>query len=416
MSAATSAPQAPFDTDVIIVGGGMVGGVLARALSAEGWDVEVIEPRPPGESSSFDGRLTAVADAGWQYLDTLGLVDASLAAAAERIREVRVFDRGHFGLTRITAKSAGVEALGYVMPNRALGERLEALREQSAGESGGESGGDAGGVTYRRPSRYTGHETDADGVTVSLVEGAEERAVTRRARLVVAADGAESAVREQAEMAVRRHEYQQVATVATAMPARPHRGIAFECFTTGGPLAVLPAADGRVSLVWVARGEQAARLAGHDDPTFARAADAVFGHRLGGFSAVSPRAQYPLSLVTADEPVADRLVVLGNAAHALHPVAGQGFNLCLRDIRDLARVLRADRGAAVDPGDPERLARYRSLRQADYRRTIGLTDGLVRGFSLDLPGLGHLRGGTLSLFDSLLPLKNRLVRATRGIA
>ena len=412
MNRASQVSQAPFDTDVMIVGGGMVGGVLARALAADGWRVEVIEPRRPDESASFDRRLTAVADAGWQYLDTLGLVDAPLATAAERIREVRVFDRGHFGLTRITARSVGVEALGYVMPNRALGERLEALLADPPPADAT--------VTYRRPARYEHHETDAAGVTVTLREGSgegvDEQRVTRRARLVVAADGAESAVRERADMGVKRREYEQVATVATALPARPHRGVAFECFTTGGPLAVLPAADGRVSLVWVARRDEAERIATLDDPAFARAVDAAFGHRLGGFSAVSPRGQYPLSLVTATEPVDDRLVVLGNAAHALHPVAGQGFNLCLRDIRDLARVLHADRGAAVDPGDPERLARYRSLRTADYRRTIGLTDGLVRGFSLDLPGLGHLRGGTLSLFDGLLPLKNRLVRATRGIA
>ncbi|MFP4463163.1 MAG: FAD-dependent monooxygenase [Guyparkeria sp.] len=396
-----------FDTDVMIVGGGMVGGVLARALAADGWTVEVIEPRQPDDSASFDRRLTAVADAGWQYLDTLGLVDAPLAAAAECIREVRVFDRGHFGLTRITARSAGVEALGYVMPNRALGERLEALlASPPAGD---------GRIRYHRPARYEHHDTDADGATVVFhVDG--EGLVTRRARLVVAADGADSTVREQADMAVRRREYDQVATVATAMPARPHDGVAFECFTTGGPLAVLPAAEGRVSLVWVARCAEAERLATLDDEAFARAVDETFGHRLGGFSALSPRGQYPLTLVTANEPVADRLVVLGNAAHALHPVAGQGFNLCLRDIRDLARVLRADRGAPVDPGDPTRLARYRAMREADYRRTIGLTDGLVRGFSLDLPGLGHLRGGTLSVFDGLLPFKNRLVRATRGIA
>ncbi|MFI9655259.1 FAD-dependent monooxygenase [Guyparkeria sp. GHLCS8-2] len=396
-----------FDTDVMIIGGGMVGGVLARALAADGWSVEVVEPRRPDESASFDRRLTAVADAGWQYLDTLGLIDAPLAAAAERIREVRVFDRGHFGLSRITARSAGVEALGYVMPNRALGERLEyLLAEPPTG---------AGPIRYHRPARYERHATDADGATVVLRDDDEEL-VTRRARLVVAADGADSAVREQAEMGISRHEYGQVATVATAMPARPHDGVAFECFTTGGPLAVLPAAEGRVSLVWVARRAEAERLAMLDDEAFARAVDETFGHRLGGFSALTPRGQYPLTLVTANEPVADRLVVLGNAAHALHPVAGQGFNLCLRDIRDLARVLRADRGGAVDPGDPSRLARYRSLRQADYRRTIGLTDGLVRGFSLDLPGLGHLRGAALSVFDGLLPFKNRLVRATRGIA
>lgn len=407
MSGIPQTDQSRFDTDVVIVGGGMVGGVLARVLAADGWEVEVIEPRHPDESASFDRRLTAVADAGWQYLDTLGLVDVPLAAATEAIREVRVFDRGHFGLTRITARSAGVAALGYVMPNRALGERLETLRMDPP------SG--AAAVVYRRPAHYQQHVTDADGVTVTLREGADERVTTRRARLLVAADGAESSVREQAGMDVRRRQYDQVATVTTAVPARPHEGVAFECFTTGGPLAVLPAADGRVSLVWVARREEAARLAELDDASFARSADKAFGHRLGGFSAVTSRVQYPLNLVTAAEPVSERLVVLGNAAHALHPVAGQGFNLCLRDIRDLSRVLRADRAAPVDPGDPVRLARYRSLRLADYRRTVRLTDGLVRGFSLDLPGLGPLRGGMLSMFDGFLPLKNRLVRATRGL-
>lgn len=402
-------PGADHDTDVVIVGGGMVGGVLAQAMALDGWRVEVVEQRAPGGSSSFDRRLTAVADAGWQYMDTLGLVDQALAAAAEGIREVRVFDRGHFGLTRITARSAGVEALGYVMPNRELGERLETLLEEPpAGQAP---------IRYHRPARYLSHDTDESGVSVQIACGSEDKPQPTwlRARLMVAADGADSPVREQAGLSVQRREYDQVATVATAMPARPHRGVAFECFTTGGPLAVLPAADGRVSLVWVARRDEAERVVQLDEGSFAQAVDAAFGHRLGGFSAISPRAQYPLSLVTAGEAVADRLVVLGNAAHALHPVAGQGFNLCLRDIRDLTRVLRADRGARVDPGAPDRLARYQSLRQADYRRTIGLTDGLVRGFSLDLPLLGHLRGATLSLFDGVIPLKNRLVRATRGI-
>ncbi|MFP4639077.1 MAG: FAD-dependent monooxygenase [Guyparkeria sp.] len=393
--------------DVVIVGGGMVGGVLAQALSRDGWNVTVVEQRAPERSTSFDQRLTAVADAGWQYMDTLGLVDGSLRDAAGAIREVRVFDRGHFGLTRITARSAGVEALGYVMPNRELGERIEARLEVPVPGQGA--------IRYRRPARYVSHQADEAGIEVRIA-GEDERQETIRARLMVAADGAESPVREQAGMSVRRREYDQVATVATAMPARAHSGVAFECFTTGGPLAVLPAADGRVSLVWVARRDEARRIAALDDAAFARAVDETFGHRLGGFTAPSARAQYPLSLVTAEQAVAERLVVMGNAAHALHPVAGQGFNLCLRDIRDLTRVLRPDRGEAVDPGDPGLLARYRSLRSADYRRTIGLTDSLVRGFSLDLPALGHVRGATLSLFDGLLPMKNRLVRATRGIA
>lgn len=402
---------APVSVDIVIVGGGMVGGVLAHALTQDGWRVAVLERAMIGRSPSYDERMTALSDGSWRYLKALGLVDPFLDQAAEPIREVRVVDAGHFGLTRITAESVGVAALGRVVANRALEAAIKRanLRLPYQAAMGGEP---PQPPLWYQPAEYEGHASDEQGVQVTLRRQGER--IVLNARLIVAADGAQSTVRQSQALPIRSESYEQTAIISTALPRRSHRNIGFECFTRGGPLAVLPLTGNRVSLVWVVRSTEVDALMALDDPEFVRAIDTRFGHRLGGFSALSPRHAYPLTLIEAESVLDDRLVVLGNAAHALHPVAGQGFNLCLRDIRDLAGALRADCGQSVDPGDPARLNRYADRRRDDYRRTIGLTDGLVRGFSLDLPGLGALRGAILSGFDGLLPAKRRLVRMTRG--
>ncbi len=394
--------------DIIIVGGGMVGGVLAHALKLDGWRVTVLEGAAEGASNSFDARLTALSDASWRYFDALGLIDETTARAAQAINEVRVVDSGHFGMTRITkANNQGV-ALGQVIGNRAIGAAIE--RVESAAQIM-----DTGTVQRLQPARYTGHRLINEGTEVEVQFDYHGAQHTLQARLLIAADGAYSSVRAATKKPVEKSEYEQTAIVCTAKPARAHHGTAFECFTRGGPLAVLPAPAGRVSLVWVNRDEDVSQLMALEPEAYAQRLDELFRHRLGGFTELTPRQAYPLNLITLQELVDERLVILGNAAHALHPVAGQGFNLCLRDVRDLTAALRADRGAPVDPGDPERLKRYAAERTDDYRRTIGLTDRLVRGFSLDLPGAGIVRGALLSLSDGIFPFKNRLVRLTRGI-
>lgn len=397
-----------LEQDIIIVGGGMVGGVLAHALSRDGWRVTVLERAPKGHSPSFDHRLTALSDASWRYLDDLDLIDEAAERRAQPICEVRVTDHGHFGMTRITMANNGGVALGRVMGNRALGEAIERARGRT---------NTRGAIQLLQPAGYLSHAVVADGTSTRVRVDIDYhgRTHTLNARLLIAADGAGSTVRSASDVPVETQAYGQTAIVCTALPARPHRGVAFECFTRGGPLAVLPAPDGRVSVVWVNRDEAVAELMALDDADFAQRLDTLFRHRLGGFSQLTARHAYPLNLVTAQDLIDDRLVILGNAAHALHPVAGQGFNLCLRDVRDLAAHLRADLGAPVDPGDPGRLAGYAAQRRGDYQRTIGLTDRLVRGFSLDLPGMGVVRGAVLSVFDALLPAKNRLVRLTRGL-
>ncbi|WP_082922674.1 FAD-dependent oxidoreductase [Halothiobacillus diazotrophicus] len=399
---------AAMEQDIVIVGGGMVGSVLAHALSRDGWRVTVLERATKGHSPSFDHRLTALSDASWRYLDDIGLIDSAADRRAQPICEVRVTDHGHFGMTRITTANNGGVALGRVMGNRALGEAIERARERS---------GTSGAIHMLQPAGYLGHQLEGTGTAgrIRVDIDYQGSSHTLTARLLIAADGAGSTVRAATEVPVATQAYGQTAIVCTALPARAHHGVAFECFTRGGPLAILPAPDGRVSVVWVNRDEQVSELTHLSDEDFARRLDHLFRHRLGGFSQLTPRHAYPLNLVTAQDLIEDRLVILGNAAHALHPVAGQGFNLCLRDVRDLAVHLRADRGEFVDPGDPARLAAYAEQRRSDYRRTIGLTDRLVRGFSLDLPGLGMVRGAILSAFDGLVPAKNRLVRLTRGL-
>jgi len=401
----------PVSVDIVIVGGGMVGGVLSHALSREGWRVAVLERAAVDRSPSYDERMTALSDGSWRYLNALGLVDSFLDQAAEPIREVRVVDAGHFGLTRITADGVGVSALGRVVANRALEAAIK-RSTQHLSHLPAMGGKHPQTPMWFQPAEYLGHVSDDRGVKVTLRHHGEE--VVLDARLLVAADGAQSTVRKAQALPIRSEPYEQTAIISTALPRRAHRNIGFECFTRGGPLAVLPLTENRVSLVWVVRSGEVDGIMALDDDAFIRAIDTRFGHRLGGFSELSTRHAYPLTLIEAESVLDDRLVVLGNAAHALHPVAGQGFNLCLRDIRDLVAALRADRSQAVDPGDPARLARYAEQRKDDYRRTIGLTDGLVRGFSLDLPGLGVLRGKILSAFDGLLPAKHRLVRMTRG--
>lgn len=403
--------QSPIDCsmqDIIIVGGGMVGGVLAHALKRDSWRVTVLEGSAAGASSSFDARLTALSDASWRYFDALGLVDETTARAAQAINEVRVVDSGHFGMTRITKANNHGVALGQVIANRAIAAAIERVEQEKPPS-------DSGTVQRLQPARYTRHNVINNGAQIEVAFDYHGSAHTLQARLLIAADGAFSSVRTAAHKPVEQSKYGQTAIVCTAKPARAHHSTAFECFTRGGPLAVLPAPAGRVSLVWVNRDEHVDELMALEPQAYAKRLDELFHHRLGGFSELTPRHAYPLNLITLHNPVDERLVILGNAAHALHPVAGQGFNLCLRDVRDLTAALRADLGQAVDPGDPVRLKHYAQERADDYRRTINLTDRLVRGFSLDLPGAGMVRGALLSISDGIFPFKNRLVRLTRGI-
>ncbi|MBX3702475.1 MAG: 2-octaprenyl-6-methoxyphenyl hydroxylase [Steroidobacteraceae bacterium] len=388
--------------DVAIAGGGMVGLSLAAALAPLPLAVVVIEPVAPDASSqpSFDARTTALSAGSRRVLEGIGVWDG-IRAAATPIRRIHVSERGSFGFARLTAEEQGIAALGYTIENRLLGR---ALRERCA-----------------RIDRLTLVAARAQGVAADAtgLRLATDRGDGIVARLVVAADGAESAVRRALGIAATSSDYGQHAVIAHVDTERFHDYTAYERFTPQGPIAVLPIGEGRSAVVWTLAPEAAERALGLDDQTFIAELQQAFGSRLGRITRVGRRQAYPLSLTRSERLTAARAVVLGNAAQGLHPVAGQGFNLGLRDVAALAELLAEDcaaRGAAADPGSAPLLERYAAWRQPDREAVIRFTDSLVRGFGMPLAPLRALRATGLLAFDLLRPVKHEFARRTMGLA
>ena len=386
--------------DVAIVGGGMVGASLAVAL--EGLDVRValIEavPHDSAQQPSFDERTTALSNGSRRILQSLEVWRA-VAAAAAPIRKIHVSDRGHFGFARIEAAEQGLEALGHVVPNRLLGA---ALWSRLAGRSD---------VRVYCPARISRIEPGEDVVRlmVSEVEGGESPI---QARLVVAADGVGSIVRSAFGVAVEVRDYGQTAVISTVLPRKFHEHVAYERFTADGPLAILPLADGRCTLVMTSSHQSAEAAMGWSDEVFLAELQRRFGFRLGRFLKVGRRVAYPLALTRARRTSAGRCIIVGNAAQALHPIAGMGFNLGLRDVASLAELIAEHRAL-----DPAKLASaYDEWRAGDRREIIAFTDGLVRLFSHRFAPLRQLRDLGLLAFDLLPPAKAALASLSTGAA
>lgn len=391
------------DYDVIIAGGGMVGASLAVALGGLPLRTLVVEAAPPADAGqpSYDDRATAISESSRRILAGIGVWPA-LAAAAAPIREVHVSERGAFGATRLRAAEQGLQSFGHVVENRALGKALwERIGVQPR-------------LAAWSPARVAGVEQDAAHVRV-LIERESAGEVRASARLLVAADGANSPLRAMAGIAHEAREYGQVAVIANLTPAIDHGGRAFERFTPDGPLAVLPLTRGRVTIVWTLAPAEAAAVVALDDAQFLAALQAAFGYRLGAFRKVGRRASYPLSLVQAKDWHAGRIALVGNAAHGIHPVAGQGFNLGLRDVAALAELL-AREGPAGDPGSAPMLAEYAEWREADRARTVRDTDGLVQVFTSDFAPLRAGRRLGLVGLDLFPPARAAVARRGMGLA
>jgi 2-octaprenyl-6-methoxyphenol hydroxylase len=382
--------------DVAIVGGGMVGASLALALAGTRLRVALIEAVRPDatEQPSFDERTSALGNGSRRILETLGVWE-HLAPQAGAVREIQVSDAGHFGAARLRAAEQGLEALGFVVPNRCIGAALwHALAQRP-------------GLQVRMPARVEAVHLDAAGVRLTVTGATPERI---DARVVVAADGAQSLVRTAAGIAAQVEDYQQVAVVVHLLSDRPANGVAFERFTTTGPLAVLPLPDGRYTVVWTLAPERAREVLALADEAFIGALQRAFGWRIGRILRVGARGAYPLRLSRAEGMTGRRCVLVGNAAQALHPVAGQGFNLGLRDAALLAEIL-AD---AEDPGAAAVLEDYQRRRVADRRGMIGFTDGLVKLFASEVPGVAAARTLGLLLFDVTPGAKRALARISWG--
>jgi 2-octaprenyl-6-methoxyphenol hydroxylase len=389
--------------DLVIVGGGMVGASLAIALANRGLSIALIEAHPPGADSqpSYDDRAIALAYGTRRIFEAIGVWPA-LQALAEPILAIHVSDRGHFGATRLRAADEGVPALGHVVTARELGGvLLERLRADAA-------------LEWIAPARVVSFaDRGDDGVQVGVER--DGLMSTLDCRLLVAADGGSSSIREQLDVPVVRWQYGQSAVVTNITPGRPHRNVAYERFTDTGPVALLPMSGGRCAMVWTVRDEQVPEVLALDNDAFLGAFQQRFGYRLGRFERVGRRTAYPLSLLRARESVRGRVAVIGNAAHTLHPIAGQGFNLGIRDVAALAEVVDDAYAAGGDIGSPEVLARYERWRAAEQRGVALATDGLARLFSNPL-GIVRLGRNLGLLAMELLPAaKHPLARGAMGL-
>ncbi len=394
-----------MQADVVIAGGGMVGASLALALSRLDLDVALVEAAPftTGSSPSFDDRTTALSNGSRRIMEVLGVWPQVLHEATP-IKRIHVSDRGRFGFARIDAGELEIDQLGHVVPNRVLGA---ALWEQLKATK----------IRVIAPARVADYVVEGQECRIKL-EGSAAGSGAVSARLLIAADGAQSAVRGAAGVGASTWDYEQTALVANLTTQRFHENVAYERFTPAGPIAILPLAEGRVGLIWTLPPDQAAAtLALTDDEFLSRLQDA-FGMRLGRFLSIGKRQSYPLSLTRADEQVTERVVILGNAAQGLHPIAGQGFNLGLRDVASLAEVLADARStsAAMDPGATDLLERYRAWRQDDRRRIIAFTDGLVRVFRQPFAPIRMLRDVALLAFDLSPQAKQALSQLSLGAA
>ena len=373
--------------DVVIVGGGPVGAALALALAdgkqsvllVEARDEPVYEADPRALALSFGSRL---------ILERIGVW--SRIAATTAIQVIHVSQRGAFGRAVLTAGEAGLPALGYVVPHaslqRALGESLQRVSD----------------VTLLTGSRAIKVEATAESVYVQF-DSPSSIQCTARAKLAVIADGG-AASRGLTRMQVR--EYTQSALVANVLTSKPHQNWAFERFTPDGALALLPR-DAGFALVWTSAPEPAGRLCSLPASAFLEHLQTAFGERAGTFTAVEGRVTFPLALRVAEPPTVPRTLLLGNAAQTLHPVAGQGLNLGLRDAWELAEDVQLRPG---DPGSGQVLKGYAARRRRDRANGVMVTDGLVRVFSNNRLQLRWLRGCGLTLLDSLPPVKRAFMQ------
>jgi 2-octaprenyl-6-methoxyphenol hydroxylase len=391
------------DYDVLIAGGGMVGASLACSLRDKALRVGVIEAVPFGSASqpSYDDRSIALAYGSRRIFDAMGLW-RDLADKVSHIKKIHISNRRFFGFTHLDHRDMGVDALGYVVENRLLGQVLgHALEAQS-------------NVELTTPARLVDFRYEDDAAVAVVEQNGQRRNIG--ARLLVAADGADSPLRKLLNIEVRRSDYRQTAIIANVTPAGPHHNVAYERFTDTGPLALLPMTENRCSLVWTVGPDRVDELMALDDDRFLEQLQQCFGQRLGRFARIGRRSAYPLALVQARQHVVNRVALIGNAAHTLHPVAGQGFNLGIRDVAALAQVICDAVSRNEDPGSLNVLREYAQWRQQDHRRIITFTDMLARVFANPLRPVAAARNIGLLTIDLVPPVKRMLTRNTMGMA
>lgn len=386
--------------DVAVVGGGMVGATAALALARAGFSTALLEARAPtawNVSDEVDLRVVGLAPSSLALLDDLGVWTSICDARAGPYAHMHVWDAESGAAIDFDAASEGHDLLGHIVENNLVQWTLWQALE-------------AAGVRRLCPAEVKGFEAREDRIQLELADGE-----TLAAGLLVAADGAASPLRQLAGIGTRGHDYAQRAVVAHVRTERPHQNTAWQRFLSSGPLALLPLADGRSSLVWSLPEAEAQRVLALDDQAFLDELGFASDFRLGRIISTTPRAAFPLKLQLAERYQADRFVLLGDAAHTVHPLAGQGVNLGFRDVTELRDTLVAARAAGRDIGAAHVLRRYaRRRRSADTLDALGF-DALARIYAWQSPTLIAARGLGVRLLDHLAPLKRRIIEHAAGL-
>ncbi|MFK2877481.1 UbiH/UbiF/VisC/COQ6 family ubiquinone biosynthesis hydroxylase [Rhodanobacter hydrolyticus] len=390
----------PPALDVAVVGGGMVGAAAALALARAGFVTALLEaraPQPWSMADEVDLRVVGLAPSSVALLDKLGVWAAIRDARSGPYAHMHVWDGENGAAVSFDAADEGRDLLGHIVENNLVQWTLWQALEAS-------------GVRRLCPAEVRGFEAREDRVALELADGE-----SLSARLVVAADGAASPLREMAGIATRGRDYAQRAVVAHVATERAHEQTAWQRFLPTGPLALLPLADGRSSVVWSLPEHEALRVLALGDAAFMQELGVASDFRLGRIASVTKRAAFPLKLQLAETYQSERLVLLGDAAHAVHPLAGQGVNLGLRDVAELCDVLAAAREAGRDIASPHVLRRYaRRRRSADTLDARGF-DVLARIYAWQSPPLVAARGLGVRLLDRLVPLKRRIAQHAAGL-
>jgi 2-octaprenyl-6-methoxyphenol hydroxylase len=388
--------------DIVIVGSGLAGNCLALMLKNTGLRIAIVEAatREQLQASPAGDRALALAAGTVQTLDSLGLWQG-ISKVATAIKHIHISDQGHFGKTRLSAQKEQVEALGYVISARDIETHIANLVSEST-------------IELITPARVVGLMSSDNEIFINLKQETESLNIT--AKLLVGADGGLSSVRQLMGITQNVTEYDQTALVTTIKSTLANNNTAFERFTASGPLALLPIGSHECSVVWTRKDEDANALMLGSEIDFIAELQQCFGYKLGQLSLTAPRRAFPLSLIRAERMVDGRTVIIGNAAHQLHPVAGQGFNLGFRDVVQLAEKLIKQHEINSDVGDEDFLKTYANTRKQDHDRTIEFTDIVVNVFSNEWLALITARNIGLTLLDYVPSVKTLLTRHAMGIA
>jgi len=385
--------------DLIIVGGGLVGASLACALCNTNLRIAVIEKHSFNDQSqpSFDERTIALTWASRLIFESLG-VWKDIKTEAGAIKSIHISDRGHFGTTRLNTAHVGTEALGYVVPTRKIGAVLYDKLKRSAN------------IEIICPDEVSDSKSSPSEIICETLNGRRIHG-----KLAILADGGRSDIGKQNNLFNDVEKYSQQALISIVESDRISEQTAYERFTEHGPLALLPMTDNRYALAWTLPSIEAARLMSSTDIEFLSELQSAFGDRVGTFIRTGLRAVYPLSLGHLEKIHQNRMLAIGNAAHIVHPVAGQGFNLGLRDVAEFVDYMESCVELSEDPGENINLEKYSAQRQKQVNRVVRFTDGLITMFTANSHGVSLARNIGLNAIDMSTQSKRFLLKKTMGI-